>query len=440
MAIISSLGVGSGLDLASLVRTLVASERAPAEGRLNRDASRLQAQISALGQVKSGLAKLEDALGRLSGLVDARAVQVSNELALSASATTAADLGSYPIEIFALARAQSLASAGFADPDASLGTGQLTLALGGADPVTIDIEAGASSLRDVRDAINGSGAGIRATLLRDGAEWRLLLSSEQSGLERTVSVTASGGLDARLESAAMTQTVAPADALFSVAGFELSSPSNVIDDVLPGVTLTLRAVTDSPLEFAVIRDEEATREALDEFVEAYNAVIDLANELSRFNPETGERAALTGDAMLRSIRGALPAALGAATGATWNAVELGLRSDRNSRISLDADAFAARLLEDPAGALASLRGFSDALGDSLGRFSGSDGVLNSRTETMQSSLRSIDLRRDQLDRRIELYESRLRRQFGALDQMISQMQSTSNFLASQLATLAQPPR
>jgi flagellar hook-associated protein 2 len=435
MASISSLGVGSGLDLGSLVQQLVAAERAPAEGRLNRLETRFESQISALGQVKSGLATLEEALAALTGVEDARSVQLSNDTALTATATAAADVGRYNIEVFELARAQSLASAGFADPDAALGAGDLTISLGAGDPVTVTIAEGANSLRDVRDAINDADAGVLATLVRDGAEWRLLLSAEESGLANTVNMSVSGSLDPNLASATMTETVAPADARFSVAGLELSSSSNVVDDVLPGVTLNLRALTEAPVELAVGRDAEATRAALDEFVTAYNAMIDLSANLSSFNTETGERSALTGDSTLRAIRGALPAALGADTGAMWNAIELGLRSDRNGKLSIDEDAFAARLGEDQVEVLASLRGFGEALTQNLGIYTDAEGVLATRTESLQSSLRSLELRREQLDRRMESVEARLTRQFTALDQMISQMQGTSSFLASQLANL-----
>lgn len=438
MASISSLGVGSGLDLNSLVQQLVAAERAPAEGRLNRLESRFESQISALGKIKSSLGTLEEALAKLTGVEDARSVQLSDDTAFTATATAAADVGRYNIEVFELARAQSLASIGFADPDAALGAGDLTISLGAGDPVTVTIADGANTLRDIRNAINDADAGVLATIVRDGAEWRLLLSAEESGLANTVNVSVSGTLDANLASASMTETVTPADARFSVAGLELTSSSNVVDDVLPGVTLNLRRATEAPVELSVGRDAEATRAALDEFVTAYNAMIDLSAELSAFNTETGTRAALNGDSTLRSIRGALPAALGADTGALWNAVELGLRSDRNGKLSVDEEAFAARLAEDQPEVLASLRGFGEALTQSIAAYTDPEGILANRTESLQSSLRSLELRREQLDRRMESVEARLVRQFTALDTMISQMQNTSAFLASRLATLPVP--
>lgn len=436
MAGISSLGVGSGLDLGTLVQRLVSAERSPGDARLNRSKSRMDAQVSALGQLQSGLSRLDDALKKLSELSVGRTVQVSDSKALSATATAAADLGKYSIEVFELARAQSLASTGFADPDAALGSGTLTLAVGDGEPVTITIEEGQDSLRAVRDAINAADAGVQATLVRDGAEWRLLLNSQQTGVENTISLTASAGLDARLESAAMEQTVAAADARFSVSGLELTSASNVVEDVLPGVTLTLKAPSEAPLTLTVGQDEQTVRTAVNAFVTAYNAVIDLVGNLSRYNPETQQGSALTGDATARSVRAALPAAIGAATGAQWNMVELGIRSDLNGKISLDAEAFNARLAENPGEVLAGLNGFGEALGTTVRGFSGTEGLIKDRTDSLKASLRSLTLQREALDRRMESYEQRLVRQFTALDQMVSQLQSTSSFLGTQLASIA----
>ncbi|NHA13375.1 flagellar filament capping protein FliD [Thioalkalivibrio sp. XN279] len=437
MAGIASLGVGSGLDLQSLVQRLVSAERAPAEGRLSRSASSLNAQISAYGQLKSGLAKLDGALKKLSDLGEARSVQVSDTKLVTATATETADLGSYSIKVTSLAAAQSLASDGFADADASLGAGQLSMSVGGTDPVTITLAEGADSLRDVRDAINEAEAGVSATLIKDGEEYRLLLTADETGLANTITVTPGTGMDARLGSAAMTQVTPPADAYFSVSGLALTSASNTIEEVLPGVTLTLKGETEenSTVTVTVGRDDQSTRKAVDAFVSAYNAVIDLTAKLSGYNAETQQGSTLTGDATLRSIRGALPAALGRETGAAWNAVEMGLRSDVQGKLSLDAEDFAARLAEDPAGALASLRGFADGLGEEVRRYSDAEGLLDNRTEGMKASLKAIETQYETLARRMESYEARLVKQFSALDQMVAQMNSTSSYLTAQLANI-----
>ncbi|NGX16222.1 flagellar filament capping protein FliD [Wenzhouxiangella sp. XN24] len=434
---IASLGVGSGLDLGSLVQSLVTSERAPAENRLNRNASKFQAQISAFGQVKSGLATLNDSLVKLQELADARTITVSDTKLLTATATADADVGNYSVEVFSLARAQSLASDGFVDADASLGAGEITLSVGDGDPATITLLEGEDSLRDVRDAINAAEAGVNATLVRDGDDYRLLLSAEETGLANTISLTAGAGVDARLASAAMTQTTAAADSSFSVSGLLLSSSTNVVEDVLPGLTLTLKGETEEnvPVAVTVAQDRASARKAVESFITAYNASIGQADTLSKFNAETGTGAVLTGDTTLRAIRGMLPNSLGASNFGEFNLVELGVTSDITGKLSLDTETFDALMSEDPGSVLASLNAFGERLGADVSRYSESQGLLDTRTEGLQSSLKSIDAQREALDARMESFEARLTRQFGALDQLVAQLQSTGNFLTTQLESI-----
>src|SRR6056297_126372 len=435
MASIASLGVGSGLDLQSLVQRLVSSERAPADNRLSRNESSLKTQVSAIGQLKSGLAKLNTALARLSDLSDGRTVKVSDSAGLAATATPDAETGTYSIEVLGLASAHALASDGFADPEASLGAGELTLALGANDPVTITLEEGADSLNDLRAAINAADAGVRATIVRDGDASRLLLSGAETGAGQLITLSPGAGVDARLDSAVMTQTKAAADASFSVDGLVLGSASNQVEDVLPGLSLTLKAETEAPLELTVSQDEKSARDALKGLVTAYNAVIDLSAKLSNFDPETGQGSILTGDATLRSIRGMLPAALGQAGAGKLNAIQMGLSSGLDGKISLNEETFNELMSGDPSTVLASLNGFGDALGENVRRYSAADGLLDSRSEGLKTSLGRIDDQRDALNLRMESYEARLQRQFGALDQLVAQLNTTSSFLDSQLSNL-----
>ena len=438
MAGIASLGVGSGLDLGSLVQRLVSAERAPAESRLNASASRLNAQISALGQVKSGLAKLDTALEKLANLSDTRSVQVSDSKLVAVTADADADVGSYSITVSHLARAESRASTGFADPDASLGTGELTLSVGAGEPVTIQIGEGEDTLRGIRDAINDAEAGVSATLVKDGEEYRLLLSAAETGLDSVITLGISAGMDTRLDSANMAVTTAAQDASFSVSGLALTSASNEIEDVLPGLTLTLKGTTEetSPLTVTVSQDVQTARKAVDAFVTAYNGMISTADTLSKYDAESNRAATLTGDATLRAIRSMLPNSLGADTGGTFNAVQLGLSSDVSGQLSLDGDAFAELMNQDPQGVIASLQGFAEALGASVRGYSDSSGLLDTKVEGMRSSLKSIDGQREALANRMASFEQRLTRQFSALDQLVAQLNSTGNYLQSQLESIS----
>jgi flagellar hook-associated protein 2 len=130
MATISSLGIGSGLDLNSLVDQLLRAEREPREQRFDRREAGLQAKVSAFGTLRSALSDLETAAGRLAGLQEGRTSTSSDSARLGATATGEASPGRYSIRIETLASAQSLAGIAFADATEAVGTGTLTLKVG----------------------------------------------------------------------------------------------------------------------------------------------------------------------------------------------------------------------------------------------------------------------------------------------------------------------
>ena len=186
-------------------------------------------------------------------------------------------------------------------------------------------------------------------------------------------------------------------------------------------------------------DRAAVREALNEFVKAYNGVIDTVRDLTRFNPETQQGAALVGDSTLRSVQGRLAQGLqasGTDPEATFtNLVNLGVNSDRNGRLSLDGAALDQAMNQDFRGVIALVNEVSAGLRDSVKGFTEPGGLLESRTEGLQTRMQGIDRQRDALDLRIERLEARLVRQFGAMDALVGQLQSTSQFLDQQLGAL-----
>jgi len=211
----------------------------------------------------------------------------------------------------------------------------------------------------------------------------------------------------------------------------------VIEDVLPGLTLTLKGETEENLPVAVTvgQDRASARNAVESFITAYNAVIGQADSLSSYNPDTGASAVLNGDTTLRSMRSMLPNTLGDNNGGEFNLVQLGVTSDLTGKLSLDADTFDDLMAENSSGVLASLNTFGENLGAEVSRYSDSKGLLDGRTEGLRSSLKSIDAQREVLEQRMERFEARLTRQFGALDTLISQLQTTGNFLQTQLESI-----
>jgi flagellar hook-associated protein 2 len=159
-------------------------------------------------------------------------------------------------------------------------------------------------LSGVRDAINNSGAGVTATIINDGSStpYRLMITADDTGTANSFTVTSSlsGG-----QAPTFQQTQAAADAQFTVNGVGITKSSNIISDVISGVTFTLKDVSTTPVTLQATRDTDSIVAALNEFITAYNAVNSFINDQFTYNSETETAGDLAGDPTLRRVQSKL---------------------------------------------------------------------------------------------------------------------------------------
>lgn len=443
---ITSTGIGSGLDVASLVQQLVAADRAPTANRIDALESKTKAQISAFGALRSAFDSLRTAIGKLrSGdTVDARKATVQSDAGFTASATAKAAVGTYSVEVLARASAHKLASQAYAAADTSVGTGHLSIT-SGETTLEVDIDAEHATLQGVRDAINkaAQGKGVTATIVTadDGA--RLVLSATATGADNALVIAASGG-DGGLSALAyappaattMTQLQAATDAKVKVDGFVRSSASDTIGDMIEGVTLTLtEAEPGTVKQLTVATDPSVLRSAAKSFVSSWNSAINAMASTTKYDPATKVAAALNGDALVRGVARDLRGQLGDSVA---DLKALGITIDTNGTLKLDEAAFDAGMAKDPAAAARLFTaddGLAAGLDASLDHLLDSDGLLKSRDDDLASRTKSIADQRAALDTRMSALEARYRAQFVALDELMTRMQSTSSYLAQQLDKL-----
>ena len=443
---IASTGIGSGLDVATLVQQLVSAERAPTANRIDSVERKTKAEISAFGSLRSAFDGLRNALTRLrsSDAADARKATVQAEAGFTATATAKAATGTYSVEVLARASAHKLASAAFASAETTVGTGRLTIT-SGATTLEVDIDAEHATLQGVRDAINkaAQGKGVAATIVQadDGAH--LVLNSTSSGAENALRITASGG-NGSLSAFAynppatgtMQQLQPAADARIKVDGFERSSASDTISDMIQGVTITVTEAAPGTVKtLTVSADPSVLRTAAKTFVSAYNASINTIGTVTKYDATTKVAAALNGDALMRGVNQDLRSQIGNAVN---DLKALGITIEANGTLKMDDAAFDAGLAKDAGVArrlFASDDGLAADLQASLDRLLASDGVLKSRDDNLSRRTRSIADQRTALDERMGQLEARYRAQFVALDELMAKMQSTSDYLAQQLANL-----
>ncbi len=339
---LASAGIGSGLDVTTIVSQLMAAEQAPLTAITTKQTVN-STKLSAYGTLKSGFASFQTAIKSLSDLSKIQAVTTtsSDTSVLSATSASGAVPGDYSVQITQLAQAQKLVAAGQASDSAAIGTGVLSFDFGslsgsvfnsnGQASKSVTIDASCNTLSGIRDAINAASIGVNASIVNDGgaSPYRLLLSNTQTGAANQMKISVgngsggagSAGLTALLThnpsgSQTLTQTVAAQDAHLTVDGLAITKSSNSISDVVPGITLTLKKLTGStPASLSVARDTATVTSAVQGLVDGYNTLMQSLKTLSSYDLTAKKGAALNGDSLVRSIQnqlrsivtGALPA-------------------------------------------------------------------------------------------------------------------------------------
>jgi flagellar hook-associated protein 2 len=441
-------GIGTGLDINGMVSQLVAADRAPVESSLNRLETGTKFKLSALGTVSSAFSGLETALKALkaNAAFDTRTVKSGTETVLTAAAGTGTPNGSYAVEVLGLASASKWVGNAPIAAEQKFGAGKLTLQVG-TETLSVDI-AQDSSLADVRSAINTAAAskGIQASVLTSNDGQYLSVSSGKTGAANTLAIgVAEGGSDLQALVAGLVERTPAADARVKIDGLEITASANKISDAVPGLTLDLKTLGTSTV--TVSGDAAANRKVVQDFVTAYNAAIAAIGATTKYDAANDAPSALTGDAQIRSaasqLRGALGNLLGDLAQQGLDAKTLGLQTkgypSSDGSLVLDTAKFDALMASSPEQVRAALSGdggFADKLLTTVGGYVGSEGAFTQRSNGLNAQLKDVAARRTALDARMEAVGNRYKAQFIAMDSMVAQLNSTSSYLAQQLAALA----
>ncbi len=435
---------GSGLDIPSLVSQLVQATRTPTETRINSAGSAATAKLSAIGQVKSAMTSLQSALEKMASAADAPSYKttVGTGAGYAASASSKAVPGDYSVEVVRLATAQKLSSAAYAK-DATVGSGSLRIAWGAGADDAVDVAIGANAtLADIASAVNraAGGKGVTASVVTADDGQHLVFSAASTGSEGALAISASGGdggLVALTNGAGggLTQTVAAADALVRVDGFERTSSSNTIADLVPGVDLTLtKAAPGTSHTLNIASDNTNLKAAIGAYVTAYNSVVGTLKSTSSYNSTTRTASALTGDSLVRTVQQQLREQV---SGNVLALKDLGVTVSKEGVMSFDATSFDQAIAADPgkAQAMFGKEGlYGGAVASLLDQHLDSiSGTLVLRTESINKQISGLEDELDRLDVKMERLSEQYTRQFTAMETMIVQMQSSASSLNSLLA-------
>ena len=470
MATISSAGIGSGLDVNSIVTQLMAIERQPLT-KLQTKATTIQSTVSEYGKIKSAISTLNDLATKLASQTTwAQTIASSSSTAVSAS-TNGSAAGTYSVEVQSRASVQTRATGVVASSTALAGAGNLHIELGtwgtgqtsftpSATATAVDINVSATdTLADVRDKVNASGAGVTALIMTDANGSRLLLRSNATGASNAFRTTvtdadgvnndASGlsrlAFDPSAGVSVMTQNQVATNAAATVNGLAVSSTSNTLASIVDGLTLNLSAPTTAPVTINVVADTASLKKTITEFAAAYTAVNTLIAGDTKYNATTRTGGILQGDSSASGLQRTLRTLIGSASSASsafGHLSDMGLQIQNDGSITVNATQ-----LDSALGNLAEVKkafansnpadptqdGFAKRFRVTTGAMLAVDGVLTTRTDGLGQQLHRNQADQDNLQTRLTGIEARLRAQYTALDTQMAHLSSQSAYVTQQIA-------
>ncbi len=462
-------GLSSGLDTAKLIEAFIAFERRPLDLVEKRKAE-VENERTLFLDLNSKLKALQDAAEAIDNLNStlsgpnldeellAFGTTSTDESVLTANATGNAIPGSYVVDVLQVATVGRRFSAGFTPASVVAGGGDtLSIDYGGASPIALTF-AGTETLQDVAAAINAdvnNVDGVRAEVIFDGTNDRLIVSGLGTGSAGAlmVSTTLTDGGGGPFFDAALQQNAQ--DAQLSVfGGLTVTRSENDITDVIPGVSLNLKAADPgNPVTIDVARDDEAITEKLQDFVDAYNAVMFFVNSQSRFDETTQKAGPLSGNPTLRGLQGTIFSALQGTSANPYafagnplrSVGEFGLDLDDDGLLTLNQTKLTAKLDEDVFDVRQFLSGDGTNLGVAgmisqvlEGYTQSTSGIMDGIDSTLDRRIRSFDTQIERMEERLERREELLVLQFARLETSLAALQGQGNALGGLL--INQQPR
>ena len=443
---ISSPGLGSGLDVTSIVSQLMEVERLPLQ-RLGQREAVVKAEISAYGTLKGGLSSLQDSLAKLKDALTFQATvsTSSDSEVLDVSSDTDAVASSYSVTVNRSAQQHKLGSAEFSASASFGGTAgdSLTITVG-TNSFNLDLTT-AKTLSDIQQAINveSNETGVTAGLITgNSGNKTLVLTSGETGYDNRVQLSFGGTLDSSTFNFSMLNrdaeqqllaTENELDASLTVDGVAVTRGSNDISDVVEGLTFSLKKAGTASVSIG--NDTSVARVAVEEFIAGYNGIKTQISALGN--------SGLNGS-LLRNIESQLRGVLNdglSGLGDFSYISELGITTESETgNLQLDSEMFISALEESPGSVLGFFSdedsGFASKMDSMLEGFLGSGGTIDSTINGANYRLDGIERSSDSMERRMESIEQRYLQQFGALDALIASMSTTSEYLATQLDAIS----
>lgn len=452
---ITSAGAGSGIDLESVISASVAARKAQLQQPITIKQNSTNITLSGIGQLKSSLTAFTDILDTLSkpGAFNKRAINITqskDDPVLAVESKSGTSNGQYNITVNKLATT-SRQEGIFDSSTAVLVTqdGQLTFKAGDKE-FTVDVKAG-DTLQTIRKRINNDGDnfGLSANIVNtaDGKA-KLVIDSGVSGDGKDLVISGSTTELQNEFTNKMAQTQQASSAEILVDGNELKSDTNVFDDVIQDLKITVLRVSDTDTngdlksnKVDITTDKTSVQETVQKFIDGYNALQSKLTSLGKRNSIVGgvsqdDGGALAGDSTTRAISNFMSnlITIPSDTSTIYSTIfEMGIKMDNKGQLSLDKEKFGEvvdKNFDQVAGLFGGENGLAAKLTTGLKEYTKTGGLLAQRTDTLNADLRSLSQKQATTNEQLVKYEAALRAQYGSLDALLVKMNNSAAALSA----------
>lgn len=444
-------GLSTGIDYNDLITKLMDVKRQPVK-ILEAKQTAYNDKMSSYSELSSKLSSMRSAADKLkySYSFYVNTASVSDETVLDATASGSASVGNYSIAVTTLASEEKEVHNGTgltSGTDAVNSSGsdkafQYTYA-GTQETVTV---ADGTTLDGLKDLINSdsSNPGVTATVVNDGTNYRLIITGNETGATKDITIDAGTTLDGTgstvdFSAAAFTQNKAAANAVFTVDNLSISRSTNSFSDVITGLTINLKEAG-TTATVTVAADNESIKEQINDFVSAYNDVMSFLKTNTAYDSASGESGILSGEGTARNIenrmRDMISSSVSGLSGSISMLAEIGITTDyKTGNLVTNSSILDAKLgsnLDDIAEMFKdSSNGIATKVYDYIGDLTSSvDGAITLRKDGLSDIIKNINDTIRNMEFRLEKTENDMVRQFTALEKLVGNYNSIGNYLSN----------
>lgn len=439
---ISSLGVGSGILTQDVLDQLRDADEAGQIRPIDLELANENDKQDALKIIDASMTNFADSTTAIKNatLWDEREATVNSGSSVEVTAVSKTDVQDFTLNVVSLATKQIEESGAFGSAtdivDTSAGTFDIQVGASGT-PISISYDANAT-LDDIKDLINKEASNlVDATIVQiSSGEFRLFLSSDATGADTDISLSGAG-LDSKLTTG-LTQIQPGTDAEFEFNGQTIHRASNKVDDVITGLTITLKNTGLS--DVSIKQNRSGILEKFDSFVEKYNSNMHELDTLTKVSVDS-DRGIFSSDSTIKSMKRSIRDLMDSVGGGVGSMVDYGITIDKDGKMSLDKTVLEAAMDSNPrnvqaffsggdytdsSGTVTTVNGIFTDISTTLDGYTSRNKTLDQLKDSLTQNISALEDRKTTATERLDAKYAILKKQFTAYDAMISKFNSASS--------------